>query len=482
MNQIKTSVLEICIVLLCVNGCCGQASGSEVCKIQDGLQGECRYRIDHVNLDVIWVKIDPCSDPVAVTFTITNDKTYMDLSHTFKGSQIIRLHGYSERIFLHVTMGETFSGTFRLEADIERYDGTNTDFIYQDFDLQVASEQCFNIASKIAIGIMSVLFLVAIAMGIVLLVLWRRKRKAENCAGTSQRNGAGPSSSTTAASLGTGEILLNHSLANAAEMDNNNFDNNNTVNLNRVFEAGQNENRNANRATENVGGVNEQTEFHVESLNGLAVLESCARTGHDRNGVVDSSGHANVDGRNVSDRHCTARPSASQGQVHRLGNGRRQETAGHLQQSHHRSCKDDTYTDLVHPARAGGSRSGENDENTGNTDSLENHVRPTSNEDSNDGVHANNGSGTRLHENRSRNHAPKGSDNVVSSRQRQPHVRKGLSDGTRSETVHRRTPARDHVDGSDGRRRSGADGGIADESCGHFSDCSGGVGKSHEHG
>ncbi|XP_052782312.1 uncharacterized protein LOC128218693 [Mya arenaria] len=149
----------------------------EICRF-NSLEVDCRYKIDGVTVSHITGRIEPCDDPVSVTFEITSDQYPVDFTYTFESSSRVMVPRFPLEVFLEVNLDVLGDKKLHVEADFQVFGLPDADFINEEVDLSVVLERCLNAAARIAIGFMCGLLAIVVAMLIILLVIRHKKNKA----------------------------------------------------------------------------------------------------------------------------------------------------------------------------------------------------------------------------------------------------------------------------------------------------------------
>lgn len=165
----------------------GVLSQNEICSFY-GLQADCWYRIDGISLSRIQVIIDQCSDPIQVTFHITNERPKVDETYSFSGEDTLVSVPFYIQTQLRVRITYKPDRVINVEADFHVYGMAKADFINDDVKLWGLDEQCpgLNTAEKIAVGVMGGLAGVAAVMIFILLII--RYRRSKKMAGQARNN------------------------------------------------------------------------------------------------------------------------------------------------------------------------------------------------------------------------------------------------------------------------------------------------------
>lgn len=131
-------------------------SQNEVCHLNN-LRADCLYHVDPHQLSQIIAVIDPCADPVDVTFTISSEYGKSpDFKHTFKSSDnLVTVTPFRTLVLLRVRLTMKGKDLMNVEADF-KVKGATRDFLNSDVDLKGQIDICpnLNAAAKIAIGVM----------------------------------------------------------------------------------------------------------------------------------------------------------------------------------------------------------------------------------------------------------------------------------------------------------------------------------------
>ncbi|KAL3848494.1 hypothetical protein ACJMK2_019347 [Sinanodonta woodiana] len=175
-----------------------------ICKFYN-LDADCRYRIDGISLSYIVARINECNDPIDVTFHVTNGKPPVDWSHTFsKSKEIVQVPGFYENVQLEVKQ-QLIQDDLVVEADFHVEGLAKADFIQDKIKMRGNEDSCLvNNAVVIAIGVMSGLLTISLALLIVVLII-RRQRRIKQQSLPDLISNAEPMSSTDPSQLGASD-------------------------------------------------------------------------------------------------------------------------------------------------------------------------------------------------------------------------------------------------------------------------------------
>lgn len=178
---------------------CGAYGQYEICSFY-GLHADCWYRIDGISLSQIQVSIEQCSDPIQVTFTITNGRPAVKETFVFTSDDTLVSLPFSVQTQMRVRITHKSDNVVNIEADFFVYGLGKADFLNDDVKLWGISEQCpgLNTAGKIAVGVMTTLAAVAVILIIVVLCIRReRLRKMAQYTENQLINNAAETGTTT---------------------------------------------------------------------------------------------------------------------------------------------------------------------------------------------------------------------------------------------------------------------------------------------
>lgn len=166
--------IVLTILFIFVELCEGQ-----ICKYHH-LHADCYYRIDGICLSHITVTINQCDDPVTLDLSISCKNPSVDWKGTFSREVDRRMvSGFDQEVFITVQQGYTAAKKYRVNLDFISEKIGKVDFMDETVDLITDGCTTLNGASKVAVGVLVPLLVLAIAALVVIIIIRRRQLKKQ---------------------------------------------------------------------------------------------------------------------------------------------------------------------------------------------------------------------------------------------------------------------------------------------------------------
>ncbi|XP_071078487.1 uncharacterized protein [Haliotis cracherodii] len=151
----------------------------QICRFSS-YNADCRYRIDGYVMVHITATINYCNDPIDVSFQLKSDNPSLVWSHTFTNDNEIQIvPGYEKSIQMQVLLRITDDKKLWVKADFLA-GSQQRNFMNERVGLS-KTESCLqlNAAGKIALGCLIALLIIAGVLVVVLVVVRRWRRLAD---------------------------------------------------------------------------------------------------------------------------------------------------------------------------------------------------------------------------------------------------------------------------------------------------------------